>query len=103
MDVRPTRKALANLDEEATFIAKQNPEAAAQIVERIETAVRKLVSHPALGQPGRVPGTRELAISGTPYIIPYRVRGKALEILRVLSSSRKWPNHSNPRALAQDS
>lgn len=103
MDVRPTRKALANLDEETTFMAKQNPEAAAQIVERIETAVRKLASHPALGQPGRVPGTRELAISGTPYIIPYRVRGKALEILRVLYSSRKWPNHSNSRALTQDS
>jgi toxin ParE1/3/4 len=96
VDVRWTRKALANLNEEAMFIAKQNPEAAAQIVERIEGAVQKLASHPALGRPGRVLGTRELVISGTPYIIPYRVRGDTLEILRVLHSSRKWPNHFSP-------
>jgi toxin ParE1/3/4 len=96
VDVRWTRKALANLDEEAMFIAKQNPEAAAQIVERIEGAVQKLASYPALGRPGRVLGTRELVISGTPYIIPYRVRGDTLEILRVLHSSRKWPNHFSP-------
>ena len=102
MDVRPTRQALANLDEEATRIARQNPEAAGQTVERIEAAVRQLSGYPALGQPGRVPGTRELVISSTPYIIPYRVRGKTLEILRVLYSSRKWPNHSNPRALTQN-
>src|SRR5262245_9902925 len=93
MEVRSTRKALANLDEEATFLAKQNPKGAAQIVERIETAIRKLGNHPALGQPGRVPGTRELVISGTPYIIPYRVRGETLEILRVLHVSRNWPKH----------
>ena len=103
MDVKPTRKALANLYEEATFVANQNPEAAVYLVERIETAVRKLASNPALGQPGRLLGTRELVISGTPYIIPYRVRGKALEILRVLYSSTKWSIHSNSRALAQDS
>jgi addiction module RelE/StbE family toxin len=87
--LRSTRNALANLDKEASSIAKQNPEVAAQIVERIGTAVRKLASYPALGQPGRVPGTRELVITGTPYLIPYRVRGDALEILRVLHSSRK--------------
>jgi len=96
VDVRWTRKALANLDEEAMFIAKQNPEAAAQIVERVEGAVQKLANHPALGRPGRVLGSRELVISSTPYIIPYRVRGDALEILRVLHSSRKWPNHFSP-------
>jgi addiction module RelE/StbE family toxin len=99
MDVRPTRKASANLDEEATVIAKQNPEAAAQIVECIKGAVHKLANHPALGRPGRVLGTRELVISGTPYIIPYRVRGDTLEILRVLHSSRKWPNHFSPLGL----
>lgn len=91
MNVRSTRNALANLDGEATFVAKQNPEVASQIVERIETEVQKLATYPALGQPGRVPGTRELVISGTPYIIPYRVRGEALEILCVIPSARKWP------------
>jgi len=49
VDVKWTRKALANLNEEARYIAKQNPEVAARVVERIENAVRKLTSYPALG------------------------------------------------------
>jgi len=28
-------------------------------------------------------------VSGTPYIVPYRVRGNIVEVLRVLHSSRK--------------
>ncbi|PIW88418.1 MAG: type II toxin-antitoxin system mRNA interferase toxin, RelE/StbE family, partial [Nitrospirae bacterium CG_4_8_14_3_um_filter_44_28] len=40
---------------------------------------------------GRVEGTRELVISGLPYIIPYRVKNNTIEILRVLHAARKWP------------
>jgi plasmid stabilization system protein ParE len=32
---------------------------------------------------GRVPGTRELVIPKTPYIVPYRVRHSTIEIARV--------------------
>jgi hypothetical protein len=31
----------------------------------------------------RVPGTRELVIPKTPYIVPYRVRGTKIEIARL--------------------
>ncbi len=44
-----------------------------------------------MGRAGRVPGTRELLIPGTPYIIPYRVRAGAVEILRVFHAARRWP------------
>ena len=54
-------------------------------------AVELLATHPASGRIGRVPGTRELVITGTPYIVPYRVRGDAVEILRVFHGARKWP------------
>jgi toxin ParE1/3/4 len=64
---------------------------AARIVERIATSVDRLATHPTLGRPGRVPGTRELVVSGTPYLIPYRVHGKTVEILRVFHGARKWP------------
>jgi toxin ParE1/3/4 len=66
-------------------------EAAARMVERIASAVDQLARYPALGRPGRVPGTRELVISGTPYIVPYRVRRDVVEILRVFHAARKWP------------
>ena len=91
MRVRWTRTALANLNEEAEYIAQDDPQAAVRVVQRIRRAVQNLASHPALGRPGRVSGTRELVVSGMPYIVPYRVRGQTLEILRVFHSARKWP------------
>ena len=91
MRVRWLRRVLRNLDEEAAYIACDDPQAAAQLVERIATSVDLLASQPALGRSGRVPGTRELVISGTPYIVPYRVIGDTIQILRIFHAARKWP------------
>jgi toxin ParE1/3/4 len=89
--VRWLKRALKNLDEEAEYVARDNPQAAARIVERIATSIDRLATHPASGRPGRVPGTRELVISGTPYVVPYRVRHETVEILRVFHAARRWP------------
>jgi len=87
--VRWLRTALANLDAEAEYIAEDNPAAAGRVVLRILRAVDLLKKNPAMGRAGRVVGTRELVVAGTPYIVPYRVRGEALEILRVFHAARK--------------
>jgi len=84
------REALRNLDREAAYIAEDDPEAARRIVGRIREAVARLKFHANLGRSGRVPGTRELVVSGTPYIIPYRVRYQSVEVLRVFHSARRW-------------
>lgn len=91
MRVRWLRKALANLEAEADYIAQDNPAAANRIVQSVFHAVSLLRKNPALGRSGRVAGTRELVVSGTPYIVPYRVRGDTVEILRVFHGARKWP------------
>ncbi|MFI5352043.1 MAG: type II toxin-antitoxin system RelE/ParE family toxin [Candidatus Binatales bacterium] len=91
MQVRWLRRALNSLAEEAAYIARDDPGAAARIVERIVTSVERLGAHPVSGRPGRVPGTRELVVSGTPYLVPYRVRGETVEVLRVFHGARKWP------------
>jgi plasmid stabilization system protein ParE len=91
MRIRWLRKALQNLTSEADYIARDDPAAAARTAVRIFEAVEQLVMFPALGRPGRVVGTRELVVTGTPYIIPYRVRGDQVEILRVFHAARKWP------------
>ena len=92
MRVRWLRAALANLEAEADYIAEDNPAAADRAVEKILGAVNLLTKNPAIGRPGRVAGTRELVVSDAPYIIPYRVRANAVEILRVFHAARKWPN-----------
>lgn len=89
--VRWVRRALQNLDEEATYIAQFDRQAAMRMVDRLQDACKKLVDRPAMGRPGRVPGTRELVVSGTPYILPYRVRNSTVEILRVFHAARRWP------------
>lgn len=91
MRVRWLRKALRNLDDEATFIATDNPAAARLVVAGILTAVAMLEAQPSLGRPGRVHGTRELLVPRTRYVVPYRVRGDAIEILRVFHTARRPP------------
>jgi toxin ParE1/3/4 len=90
--IRWLRTALKNLDDEAAYIAKDNPRAAGEIVNRILDSVEALAEHTAIGRPGRVPGTRELVVTGTPYLVPYRVKGRTVEILRVFHGSRRWPS-----------
>jgi toxin ParE1/3/4 len=92
MRVRWLRKALRNLDDEATYIATDDAAAARLVVKRVLDAVSSLAEQPGLGRPGRVPGTRELIVAKTRYIVPYRVRGEAVEILRVFHTSRRLPD-----------
>lgn len=84
-------QAVRNLDEEATCIASDDSKAARLVVERVVGAVAMLADQPGLGRPGRVPGTRELIVKKTRYIVPYRVRGETVEILRVFHTSRRLP------------
>jgi len=91
MRIRWLRTALRNLDEEAAYIAAEDPAAARLVVGRVLAAVGQLADQPGLGRPGRVPGTRELVVLETRYLVPYRVRRDAVEILRVFHTSRRLP------------
>ena len=74
------------------YIARDNPAAAGRIALRVIEAVETVLpAHPAAGRPGRVPGTRELVVTGTPFIVPYRLRGGVVEVLRVYHGAQRWP------------
>ena len=66
--------------------------AATRIVERIYDSVVHLSRFPKIGRLGRVPGTRELVVSDTPFIIPYRIRRDDIEVITVLHAARQWPD-----------
>jgi toxin ParE1/3/4 len=72
------------------YIAERNPRAAAKVAQAILSGVEDLQRFPGIGRPGRVPDTRELVISGTPYIIPYRVVGQRIDIIAVIHGARRW-------------
>lgn len=91
MKVRWTKLALADLAYARDYIAREAPDAAVRIVDRIEGAVRNLERHPRLGRPGRVEGTRELVVPGTPFIVPYRLFDDYVEVLALIHGARRWP------------
>jgi len=87
-----TDAALADLGALHAYISNDNPAAADVMVRRIVDLVERQLPHmPQSGRPGRVPKTRELVISGTPYIVPYRVDGDTIAILRIIHGARRWP------------
>jgi len=88
--------ALDDLDHAVDFIAADNPGAAKRVAGRIWQAAQTLARHPSMGRTGRVAGTREWVIQGTPYIMAYQVRDDALEILRVLHAAMEWPDEFHP-------
>lgn len=91
MRIRWLRTALRNLDAEAAYIARDDPGAAQVVVQRVLDAVAALAEQPALGRPGRVAGTRELMVPKTHHLVPYRVRGQTVEVLRVFHASGRLP------------
>jgi toxin ParE1/3/4 len=89
--VRYVPRARAQLRRIGRYIAQDSPTAAQQVVARITEAVDGLATFPTMGRPGRVIGTRELIVPGTPYVVAYRVRESAVEVLAVIHSAQQWP------------
>lgn len=75
------------------YIEQDDPRAARRIARHIVRNVETLLpDNPQMGRPGRVPGTRELVIPRTPFVVPYRsMGGGTIQILRVLHGARRWP------------
>ena len=87
-------EALKDLRDIRAFISQDDPGAAKKIVSRIVTLVaEQLPRNPEIGRLGRVSGTRELVISNTPFVVPYRIRDGHIDNLRVYHTARLWPEH----------
>jgi toxin ParE1/3/4 len=89
--IRWFASAIRDLKALRQFIEEDDASAAAEVAKRIIAAVEILADFPSAGRPGRIPSTRELLISGTPYLVAYRVVSGKVEVLRVLHGARKWP------------
>jgi toxin ParE1/3/4 len=83
---------IADLTQLRVYIAEDDPAAAQRVALHIAHNVETLLpTNPQIGRPGRVPGTRELAIPKTPFIVPYRIIDGTVEVLRVYHGARRWP------------
>jgi toxin ParE1/3/4 len=92
MKVRWSRLAMEDMQALRGYISEHDPVAAQEMAQTIVSNVDKfLPGSPDLGRPGRVPATREFVIAHTPFVVPYRVRGQIIQILRVYHAARSWP------------
>lgn len=93
-----------NLTAQLEWVAERNPWAAMDMGDAIFNAIDRLADHPAMARPGRVAGTREVAVLGTPYVVVYRIEADAVVIMRILHDAQRWPRHDRVAAiLAPDS
>lgn len=91
MKVRWTIQAADDLQSVHEHLNGRNPQAADALVEGILSDVETLERYIHLGRAGRIDGTRELVVTGTPIIVSYRLWKNQIEILGVLDAARKWP------------
>jgi len=97
MKIEWSTEAIEDLESIRAYVAEDSPAAARRLVLRIVLDVEsQLPESPHIGRAGRVAGTRELVISKTPYLVPYRVHGTTIQVLRVYHGARRWPAGSNP-------
>ncbi len=85
------QQALDDLAEIVGFIADDNPDAAQELKDEIESKAAKLPDHPKLYKSSsRVKGMREMVVRKN-YIVLYRVTLELVEVVNVLHARRQWP------------
>ena len=92
MNIVWSQQALDELESLRAYIAKDSPKAARQVALAVIALIETLPDNPHIGRPGRVPGTRELVVPQTPFVVPYRVHKDAVQILRIYHGARRWPD-----------
>jgi len=91
MRVRWTTPAREQFVTAYEYMAEENRVAAARTADQIWESTQLLAHHARAGREGRVAGTRELVISGTPFLVAYRIEKNEVRILAVLHAAREWP------------
>jgi toxin ParE1/3/4 len=89
MLVRWTTLASDDLRRITRRIRRNNPTAARRVAKTLYDSAMSLDTMPNRGRGGRTAGPREFVVA--PFIIVYRVKTEAVEILRIYHSAQDWP------------
>lgn len=92
MTIAWTAKARQDLTDIYGYLAPRNLAAARRMQAVVRAKVGALETAPLMGRAGRIAGTRELAVTGTPYVVAYRIAPSGVQVLRVIHGARSWPS-----------
>jgi toxin ParE1/3/4 len=77
----------------AYYEANASREIAHRVIRHIVHSASALIENPHLGRPSEsVDGIHELHVAQAPYLLPYRVMGEQIEILRVFHEAQDRPS-----------
>ncbi len=91
MKLRWTPRAVADLEEIADYLLAVYPTAWERLLARVESTVDYLLQFPHMGEIGLVEGTREFVLSGTPYILVFRLKDDVVQIVSVRDGRMQVP------------
>lgn len=87
-----TEQATRQLHQAHDYMALSNSEEVATLITiQIVTSVQQLAVFPMSGRAGRVPSTRELVVSNTPFMAAYAIEKADLVVLAVYHGAQHWP------------
>lgn len=91
VQVLRTESAESDLDAIASYYGDMNSVAALHLLDRIAEVETTLSDYPYIGHVGRVADTREVVVTGTPFVLIYTLRADLLIVLRIVHGRQQWP------------
>jgi toxin ParE1/3/4 len=85
-----TLEAANDLESISDYLLEQHPQLAQPTVRRIYAEIKGLSRFPVRGRIGRELGTRELILTGLPYVVVFRANDARVEILRIFHGAQDW-------------
>jgi toxin ParE1/3/4 len=91
--IRWSPAAADDLEQISVYLKRRQPSLAQTTIKRVYDAAKSLKEFSSRGRPGRESWTRELVIATLPYVIVYQADGQVVNIVRVIHTSKDWPDH----------
>lgn len=91
MRLRWTPAAAEDLEHIKDYLAEHHPQFAQSTIIELYESIRSLKISPRLGRVGREEETRELVLTRLPYIVAYRIKEQAIEVLHIFHGAQNRP------------
>lgn len=86
-----TTAATADLQHISDYLKVRHPHYRQPTLRKLYDTIRSLRQSPYRGRPGSEPDTREVLFPPLPYVAVYRVKGEAIEVLRIYHGAQDRP------------
>ena len=91
MRIRWTPAAAADLQSISDYLKQHHPHYRLPTMRKLYDTIRSLRQSPYRGRPGSEEGTREILFPPVPYVAVYRVKERAVEVLRIITAHKTDP------------